>query len=230
MALFDRLEQLKQNTQVEIEKNDKPKQTDMYRGIKERAHHEVIRILDKRNVEQNTESVVKGVIEEVLEVIAEDVNRPERAKIGIDLYNDVMGYGPLESFLSDPEITEIMVNGPDDIFVERYGKIEQTKVTFRDTDHLLNIIDRIVSSVGRHIDEATPMVDARLTDGSRVNVIIPPLSLIGPVITIRKFSKIPLTSQDLLEFGSCSLKMLHFLEACVKGRLNIIVSGGTGSG
>ncbi len=230
MALFDRLEQLKQNTQVEIEKNDKPKQTDMYRGIKERAHHEVIRILDKRNVEQNTESVVRGVIDEVLEVIAEDVNRPERAKIGIDLYNDVMGYGPLESFLSDAEVTEIMVNGPDDIYIERYGKIEQTKVTFRDTDHLLNIIDRIVSSVGRHIDEATPMVDARLTDGSRVNVIIPPLSLIGPVITIRKFSKVPLTSQDLLEFGSCSLKMLHFLEACVKGRLNIIVSGGTGSG
>ena len=141
-----------------------------------------------------------------------------------------MGYGPLESLLNDVEITEIMVNGPYDIYVERHGKIVQSNVVFRDTEHMLNIIDRIVTSVGRHIDEANPMVDARLSDGSRVNIIIPPLSLIGPVITIRKFFKTPLTAQNLLDLGSCSAKMLHFLEACVRGRLNIIVSGGTGSG
>jgi pilus assembly protein CpaF len=230
MALLERLERSKLNTPADNDRQDKTRKPDLYRNIKERAHHEVIRILDKRNMDESSDESVRRVIDEVLELIAEDVSRPERLRIGEELYNDVMGYGPLEALLNDPDITEIMVNGLENIYIEKAGKITLSGIAFRDLEHLNNIIDRIVSSVGRHIDEANPMVDARLSDGSRVNIIIPPLSLVGPVLTIRKFSKIPLTAHDLLVFGSCSPKMLHFLEAAVKARLNIIVSGGTGSG
>lgn len=230
MSLLERLEKSKYNLQPEDDKSEKGKQADVYRDIKERAHQEVVNALNKLSIKDTNEKSVKNAIDEVLEDVAEDMNRSERETIGSELYNDVMGYGPLESLLNDPEITEIMVNGPFHIFIEKAGKIEESSVTFRDAEHVFNIIDRIVSLVGRHIDEANPMVDARLTDGSRVNVIIPPLSLVGPIITIRKFSKQPITEKDLLRFGSLSPKMLAFLEACVKGRLNIIVSGGTGSG
>lgn len=123
-----------------------------------------------------------------------------------------------------------MINGPDHVYVEQGGKLVLTDKKFRDEEHLMNIIDRIVSQVGRHVDESSPMCDARLPDGSRVNVIIPPLSLVGPVVTIRKFGKKPISAQQLIKFGSLNQNMLHFLEACVKGKLNIIVSGGTGSG
>ena len=230
MALLERLEKHKQSEQSENDRAERVKQTNTHRGIKEKAHHEVVRVLDRRNLADQSEETVKRVIDEVLESVAGDVNRTERGKIAYDLYNDVMGYGPLENLLNDKDITEIMVNGPYNIYIERAGKIETSDVSFTDNEHVFNIIDRIVSSIGRHIDEANPMVDARLKDGSRVNIIIPPLSLIGPVITIRKFSKIPLTDQDLLGFGSANAKMLTFMEACVRGRLNIIVSGGTGSG
>ncbi|MDP4119167.1 MAG: CpaF family protein, partial [Bacillota bacterium] len=147
-----------------------------------------------------------------------------------DILNDIAGHGPLEVLLQDPDVTEIMVNGPNRVYIEKKGKLQLSDVVFKDNEHVMNIIDRIVSSIGRHIDESSPMVDARLQDGSRVNAIIPPLSLIGPVITIRKFSKKPITVNQLIEFGSLSNKMVSFLEACVKGKLNIIVSGGTGSG
>jgi pilus assembly protein CpaF len=173
---------------------------------------------------------VRSALDEILDAEAPDLPRPERSRIAVELVDDIVGYGPLETLLSDPEVTEIMVNGPDQMFVEKKGKLHEIEVPFRDNEHVLNIIDRIVSSIGRHVDEASPMVDARLKDGSRVNVIIPPLSLVGPVITIRKFSKIPFTAQNLIEFGSISPKMMSFLEACVKGRLNVIISGGTGSG
>ena len=147
-----------------------------------------------------------------------------------EVLNEITGYGPLEVLLKDPAVSEIMVNGPHKVFIEKQGKIQLSDVSFKDNEHVMNIIDRIVSTVGRHVDESSPMVDARLSDGSRVNVIIPPLSLVGPVITIRKFSKKPITVEQLLNFGSLSQKMVSFLEACVKGKLNIIVSGGTGSG
>ena len=156
--------------------------------------------------------------------------RTERSRIANELYDDIMGFGPLEVLLADQTVTEIMINGHCQIYVERLGKLSRVDIALRDEAHLLNIIDRIVSMVGRHVDEASPMVDARLKDGSRVNVILPPLSLVGPVVTIRKFSKTPYTAQNLIDFGSVSPKMVNFLEACVKGRLNIIVSGGTGSG
>ena len=158
------------------------------------------------------------------------VSRPDRAKIGNELYNDIMGYGPIDSLLSDPDVTEIMVNGPNKIFYEKRGRIQRSELCFRDNDHVMNIIDRIVSGVGRHIDEASPMVDARLADGSRVNAVIPPISLVGPVITIRKFSQKPFSAQNLIEFHSVTQNMVSFLEACVKGKLNVVVSGGTGSG
>ena len=138
--------------------------------------------------------------------------------------------GYLNGYWQSEKYSEIMINGPDQIYVEQGGKLVLTDKKFRDEEHLMNIIDRIVSQVGRHVDESSPMCDARLPDGSRVNVIVPPLSLVGPVVTIRKFGKKPITAQQLVKFGSITPNMLSFLEACVKGKLNIIVSGGTGSG
>jgi len=202
--------------------------TDVYARVKERVRNQTITAL---NEEKNTdEQVVREKLDEILALEGAEIPRPERSRIANELYDDIMGYGPLEPLLSDPSITEIMVNGSQQVFVEKGGRICAAEINFRDQEHVLTIIDRIVSSIGRHVDEASPMVDARLKDGSRVNVILPPLSLVGPVITIRKFSKKPFTAGNLVEFGSLSNKMVSFLEACVKGRLNIIVSGGTGSG
>lgn len=172
----------------------------------------------------------KKIMESIIEAKAPNLTRTERSKLLRETYNDVMGLGPLEQLLNDNEVSEIMVNGPYQIYVERKGKIELSNVTFRDNSHVMNIINRIVSSVGRRIDESSPMVDARLKDGSRFNAVIPPISLVGPSMTIRKFSKKPLTANDLIKYNSLSPKMVSFLEACVRGRMNIIVSGGTGSG
>jgi pilus assembly protein CpaF len=141
-----------------------------------------------------------------------------------------LGFGPLETLLGDESITEIMVNGAQKVYIERQGKIEKTNLAFESDDHLMRIIDRIVSPLGRRIDESSPYVDARLPDGSRVNAIIPPLALNGPTLTIRKFSKIPLTIDDLIRFGTITPEAIEFLNACVVARLNVIVSGGTGSG
>jgi len=230
MGLLKRLEQNANETPVKegAQEAPKAKANEAYLKLKERVWVKTIEALNK---ESNTDAqVVKDKLDEILQLEAEEVTRPERNRIATELFDDIMGYGPLEVLLSDPSITEIMVNGYDKVFVERQGKLQLSDVTFRDQTHVLNVIDRIVSSVGRHVDEASPMVDARLKDGSRVNVILPPLSLVGPVITIRKFSKTPYTAKDLINFESVSPKMMSFLEACVKGRLNIIVSGGTGSG
>ena len=158
------------------------------------------------------------------------LTREERRQIVADIADDILGYGPLEPFLRDDTVTEIMVNGPTKIFVERTGKIESTDASFVDDGHLLRIIDKIVSQIGRRVDESSPMVDARLPDGSRVNAIIPPLALRGPTLTIRKFSRDPYTMDDLIEFGSLTSRSAHFLAACVQGKLNILISGGTGTG
>ncbi|MGH8998040.1 MAG: CpaF family protein [Acidimicrobiia bacterium] len=154
----------------------------------------------------------------------------DRAQLISDISADVLGYGPLDPFLADPEITEVMANGPNRIYVERSGRITPTDASFVDEHHLRRVIEKIVAQVGRRVDESTPMVDARLPDGSRVNAVISPLSIGGPFLTIRKFSKDPYTVDDLISFGSFSPQTASFLEACVKGRLNVIVSGGTGSG
>jgi len=155
-----------------------------------------------------------------------------RARIRVlrEVYDEVSGYGPIQPLVEDLTLTEIMVNGPNQVYAERDGKLFLTDIQFRDDAHVLRIIDRIVTSIGRRVDEASPMVDARLPDGSRVNAIIPPLSLVGPCINIRKFSHVPFTADDLIRFGTMTPAMMSFLKACVVGRLNVIISGGTGSG
>ena len=158
------------------------------------------------------------------------LSRGERLQLVDDISNELLGLGPLEPLLQNDSITEIMVNGPRQIFIEQKGKLKLTDVHFYDNAHLMNIIERILTPLGRRVDESSPLVDARLADGSRVNIIIPPLSLVGPTVTIRKFSKKALSIQDLVNFGTLSEDMGVFLDACVKARLNILVSGGTGSG
>jgi pilus assembly protein CpaF len=156
--------------------------------------------------------------------------RSTRAQMLEWVVADILGYGPLEPFLHDTTITEVMVNGPKSIYIERYGKIEKTKVVFENDGHLMRVIDRIVSPIGRRVDEASPMVDARLPNGYRVNATIPPLSLDGPLLTIRKFAQTPYTAQDLVANGTFTLDFVTFIEACVEARVNLVISGGTGSG
>lgn len=206
--------------------------------IKDDPYLEVKRLIHSAIIEEmNRSGQVITDREAMYKIVDDKVNEDEfmipridREKVATELFNDILGYGPIEELVQNPDISEIMVNGPDQIYVEDHGKLVLTPLKFRDEEHLMNIINRIVSNVGRHVDEASPMVDARLSDGSRVNAIIPPLSLIGPVLTIRKFGKKPITAQQLLKFGSLTPNMLRFLEACVKGKLNIVVAGGTGSG
>ncbi len=156
--------------------------------------------------------------------------RAVRARLLDWVIADILGFGPLEPLLQEPSITEVMVNGYDTVYIERFGKVEKTKVVFENEAHLMRIIDRIVAPLGRRVDESSPMVDARLPNGYRVNVIIPPLSLIGPMLTIRKFAQTPYTSQDLVANGTLSTSLVNFLKACVEARINIVISGGTGSG
>ncbi len=202
---------------------------EQYEAIRERVRN---RVIDRLRTQQGDPSSaqVQSVIDDVLMEYASAVTRLERGRIALMLYNEVMGLGPIEELLNDPGVSEIMVNGPNQVFVERNGKLHLSNVTFRDNEAVMQVIEKIVAGIGRHVDESSPMVDARLKDGSRVNIIIPPLSLIGPTITIRKFAKTPFTVHDLVDFGSLSQHMASFLDACVKGRLNIMVSGGTGSG
>ena len=173
--------------------------------------------------------VYRAVTEE-LALDRTPLTREERREIVRQLTDDILGYGPIEPLLRDDSVTEVMVNGPDQVFVERNGKLERTDVRFVDDSHVMRIIDKIVSQVGRRVDEASPMVDARLPDGSRVNAIIPPLALNGPTLTIRKFSRDPYTVNDLITFGTLTARSAQFLAACVKGKLNILISGGTGTG
>lgn len=209
--------------------------TEEYAELKQQVHAEVIDLINResgshRDDDPGKKEYIRSVIESVINLRGGSISRADRSRLITELYNDIVGLGPLESLLADPEISEIMVNGPERVYVETRGKIHLTNVKFRDDTHVMNVINRIVASVGRRIDESSPMVDARLADGSRVNAIIPPCALSGPTITIRKFSATPLTVADLIRFGSLSPQMVTFLEACVKARLNIVVSGGTGSG
>lgn len=163
---------------------------------------------------------------------AEDVvlNRSERTKLQDQVIAEILGYGPIQELINDDNVSEIMVNGPSQVWIEQSGRLSLTDIHFEDDEHVMRIINRIVAPLGRHVDESSPMVDARLPDGSRVNVIIPPLCIIGPTISVRKFSRVPLTVHDLIRFGSITEKAVVFLEAAVKSALNIIVAGGTSSG
>ena len=210
-----------------------------YQAIKSDIHAKIIDEMPEalqRAINQSTgdQKEVRRMVENIC---AEEVrNNPfavplgDRERLVDELISEIMGLGPIEPFLQDSSVSEVMVNGPDSIYIERSGHLIKTETRFRNAEHLMHIIDRIVSAVGRRIDESSPMVDARLLDGSRVNVIIPPLSLIGPCLTIRKFSRDVLTVDKMIEFGSFDERMAQFLEACVRGRLNVVVSGGTGSG
>jgi pilus assembly protein CpaF len=177
---------------------------------------------------------VRRTIQELFEQILTEENivlsRPERARLFEQIAAEILGFGPLQTLLEDETITEIMVNGAKNIYIERKGKLHRVPVTFENNDHVMRIIDRIVAPLGRRIDEASPYVDARLPDGSRVNAVIPPISLVGPVLTIRKFARNPITLEQLVQFGSVSPEALQFLKACVESRLNVVISGGTGSG
>ena len=215
---------------------------DPYADLKTRIHHACIAKLGPQlyaagRSGDGAAATAEDLAEKVLRVVTEQLaldrtplTREERRQVTREITDDILGYGPLEPLLRDNSITEVMVNNYDRVYIERNGKIETASVTFVDNAHLLRIIDKIVSQVGRRVDEASPMVDARLPDGSRVNAIIPPLSLRGPTLTIRKFSRDPYTMDDLISFGSISPKAAQFLAACVKGKLNVLISGGTGTG
>ncbi|SHE87831.1 pilus assembly protein CpaF [Desulforamulus putei DSM 12395] len=185
------------------------------------------------DVKENPELLAQKIdtlVNELLDEENENIARTQRQLIVAEIIDETIGFGPITPLLNDPNISEVMVNGPNQVYVERDGKLILTGVKFRDNAHVLHIIEKIVAPIGRRIDESMPMVDARLPDGSRVNAIIPPLALNGPTVTIRKFSKDPYTVDDLIKFGTLTPQMAQFLEACVKARLNIVVSGGTGSG
>lgn len=179
------------------------------------------------------EDLRRRVHEQLLSILGQErapLSAADKAQLIQEVSDDILGYGPIDKLLGDPNVTEVMVNGPEMVFVERGGKVEADATSFVDADHLRRVIDKIVSAIGRRVDESTPMVDARLPDGSRVNAVIPPLAIGGPFLTIRKFSKDPLQVDDLIRFGSLNAHAARFLQACVVGKLNVIVSGGTGSG
>ena len=200
------------------------------RIVDEMSDQEQQFLANNNHTRAEVEELISSYCQRVLDDNPMNVPRGERARIVADICDEILGLGPIEPLLKDETITEVMINGPKKIFVERKGKLQLTNVQFHDDAHLMTIIERIVSPLGRRIDEASPLVDARLSDGSRVNAIVPPLSLIGPCVTIRKFTKNPLSIDNLVGFGTLSEEMAEFLEACVKARLNIMVSGGTGSG
>lgn len=201
--------------------------------LKRKIQNALISELDPK-MDMSQTAQVRRTIEEQFNRILEQqgitLNRQDRNRLFEAIIAEILGFGPIEPLLNDDSVTEIMVNGPRLVYVEQHGRLYRTDVHFRDDDHVLRVIDRIISPLGRRCDEAQPYVDARLPDGSRVNAVIPPISLVGPVITIRKFSKTPLQPEDLIRFGSISQAMVDFLRACVQVRLNVIVSGGTGSG
>ncbi len=206
---------------------------DTYRDLRKRVQEKLIAELDPRMDLSDIEAVretISDLYGSILEAENVVLNRADRARLFEIIVSEILGYGPLDPLLEDENITEIMVNGPNQIYVERNGKLFQVDTAFEDEEHLMRIILRMVAPLGRRIDESQPMVDGRLPDGSRINAIIPPLSLVGPVLTVRKFAKEPFTVEDLINFGTMSREIAEFLKACVEARLNIVVSGGTGAG
>ena len=207
---------------------------DKFEEVKRRIHGKLVDKLDLSRVGDLKGDTLKREIRLVVEHLcdAEDtlLNRQERERIVDEVIDEVLGLGPLELILKDPKVSDILINGPHNIYVEKGGQMQKSEVIFRDNKHLMQIIDRIVSKVGRRVDETSPMVDARLTDGSRVNAIIPPLALDGAAVSIRRFGSNPLKLEDLLGFKAFTPEMVMLLEGCIKARLNMIIAGGTGSG
>jgi pilus assembly protein CpaF len=208
-------------------------QAGSYFDLKTRVQSRLLSELDPSMDIAKTDDVrktIQGLFEQILSEENIVLSRPERARLFEQITAEILGLGPLQPLLEDETVTEVMVNGAKNIYIERKGRIHRVPVTFESNDHVMRIIDRIVAPLGRRIDESSPYVDARLADGSRVNAVIPPISLVGPVLTIRKFSKVPISLDQLVQYGTITAECLQFLKACVESRLNIVISGGTGSG
>jgi pilus assembly protein CpaF len=209
-------------------------QSIQYQQFKLDLHHRLLDEIDLESLSVLKEDTARERLSnEIRALLNQDkvpLTQSEREKLVSELLHEVFGLGPLEPLLGDPAISDILVNGPDDVYIEKRGLLEKTGISFRDDAHLMQIIERIVSRVGRRIDESSPMVDARLSDGSRVNAIVPPLSLCGPILSIRRFGVDPLTANDLVHNNSITREMLDLLQASVQGKLNILISGGTGAG
>jgi pilus assembly protein CpaF len=205
-----------------------------FQELKTQIHRKMVDRLDLSNIEgldkEDLRKQIRAVVAELCDEENALLNYQERERLMAEVLDETFGLGPLEVLLADPTITDIMVNGPHMIYIERRGRLEKTEVSFKDNTHLLHIIDKIVSKLGRRCDEVSPMVDARLQDGSRVNAIIPPLALDGPALSIRRFGTDPVRIENLLEFKSITQEMVDFLSACVRAKLNIMIVGGTGSG
>jgi len=208
-------------------------QRDTYSDLKTRVQNRLLAELDP-SIDISQVGVVRNTIRDLFEqILAEEnivLSRQEKHRLFEQISAEILGFGPLQTLLEDETITEVMVNGAKNIYIERGGRIHRVPVSFESDEHVMRIIDRIVAPLGRRIDESSPYVDARLPDGSRVNAVIPPISLVGPTLTIRKFSKNPITIEQLIKFGTITPEALQFLKACVQARLNIVISGGTGSG
>lgn len=245
MSLLRRLEEQKQMEEnPEINEHDKPVtnstvKSDPYQYLKTKIHKRIVAEMSledsKALVEKKADiKILKEVVTRISNTVMDEeitlVPQAERRRIIPEVLAEVLGFGPIEPLLKDDTVTEIMVNNAGQVYIERKGKLELTDVTFRDDAHVMHVIEKIIAPIGRRIDESSPMVDARLPDGSRVNAIIPPLALKGPALTIRKFAKEPYQVDDLIRFGTWTKEIADFLKACVEGKLNIIVSGGTGSG
>lgn len=244
MSLLKRLEAAQNPRSQAVSGLESPKaapalKSDPYQNLKVKIHKKIIeemsqeesRALISKDIDINAlGEVVARIANTAMDEETVPVPRSERARIIAEIVDEVLGYGPIDPLLKDESISEVMVNSAGQVYVERKGKLVLTDVRFRDDTHVMHIIEKIVAPLGRRIDESSPMVDARLPDGSRVNAIIPPLTLKGPCLTIRKFAKNPLMVNDLINFGTLTQEMADFLRACVEGKLNIVVSGGTGSG
>ncbi|UDY22525.1 CpaF family protein [Nocardioides sp. Kera G14] len=210
-------------------------QTDRIEAIKVSVHEQLLKQLGPQLYDSDMDAReldhrVRAVLQDVLSTQERPLSSADRQRVTQEISDDILGLGPIEPYLRDPEVSEVMVNGASDIWLERRGKLIQADAYFTDEAHLRRTIDKIVSRIGRRVDESSPMVDARLHDGSRVNAVVPPLAIDGSALTIRKFAADPLTADDLERFGSLTAASRRFLEACVRGRLNVIVSGGTGAG
>jgi len=237
MSLLERLQKEKvqeeEITPQKVKKNQV--QEDPFKDIKKNIHSKIVSEIKEFDVEndiekENLEQSITSFVESFLDEESTYLSKSDKQKIVSEMLDETIGFGPINKLINDASISEIMVNGPDKVYVERHGKLVLSDVRFRDNQHIMHVIEKIVAPIGRRIDESSPMVDARLPDGSRVNAIIPPLALNGPTLTIRKFSENPLTVNDLVTFGTLTPNIAMFIKACVESRLNIVVSGGTGSG
>lgn len=243
MSLLERMQKEKNietfdiNDRQKVRKPAVPK-IDPFEGLKEKIHEKIIEEINTNafrenegeEQDDNLEKEISEIVERFLEDESTFITKLEKQRLLSEIIDETIGFGPINQLIRDPSVSEIMVNGTDKVYIEKNGKLLLSDVAFKDDQHIMRVIEKIVAPLGRRIDESSPMVDARLPNGSRVNVIIPPLTLNGPTITIRKFSERPFTVRDLINFGTLSPEVAMLLKACVEARLNIVVSGGTGSG